>query len=668
MKTMTNRNKLRKSGTAKVYTKACVITLLLIFILVSYIIYAWLRYVSDTGAGAFGLEQLTTLTEYIGAPQLTIPLSFETIVEILIMQAGLWWVYLLIAVFFFLAATGRQDMEYKGIEKGSANWGNEKELQEFLDDTGIPQGNEFYASIGNKNGHSYVPHNFNEIVIGGSGAGKSFRKVKPDIMQMFGSYVATDPKGELYRDTARLLTKNGYKVKVLNFINIKLTNSYNPFVYMREEQDVISIADLFMKNTAGEGEKEDFWSNSAKDLLISIMIYLWKSESETKSFGRVVRLANSIQYADGKIDPRCELSCCMQMHSIDHPNDVATVNWGSVKGTPEQTMGGIAKSLSTRLGLWGVEDVDMMTATDEMDFDNIGVEKTAVFLITPPGRNPYKAIMNMFYTQLFERLMYAANFNHHGRLPRLVSCELDEFANIGQIPSFNETLAVVRSHNIRICIVLQGLSQLKALYEKQWEGIIGNCSLFTYLGTNDMDTKEYIVKRLGKTTVRSETKSHNRGQQGGGSSNEHFDARDLVTVDELPLIIKPTRESKKYGGRCILFVDEYRPFHINKYNTLKHPQIREVGSSFKKDRHNNTNIDEAYADKVREKEERAVTGVEKLMQKADTEVSYAKEQISLRERFEQGVPKMKPVHEPVPVEEENGGEFEEEFDETNIDF
>jgi type IV secretion system protein VirD4 len=195
---------------------------------------------------------------------------------------------------------------------------------------------------------------------------------------------------------------------------------------MAEEQDVVSITDLFMKNTIGEGQKEDFWTGSAKDLMTAICIYLWKSETETKTFGRVARLLSSITYSDGKIDTNCELAQCMKQHKIEHPADKASITWDSCLGTPEVTIGGIVKNLSSPLGLWAVEDVDNMMSVDEMDFDNIGVEKTAIFLIIPPARNPYKAIVNVFYSQLFERLMTVAREKYNGKLPRLVSCELDD--------------------------------------------------------------------------------------------------------------------------------------------------------------------------------------------------------------------------------------------------
>lgn len=359
---------------------------------------------------------------------------------------------------------------------------------------------------------------------------------------------------------------------------------------------VRNVADLFMKNSAGDGEKEDFWSGAAQDMLVAIMVYLWKTPYELKTFGRVVRLVNSVQYKDGKIDELCELARCLKNHCIDHPNDVAAVNWASIQGTPQETLGSICKVLSTRLRLWAVEDVDEMTATDEMDFDSIGKEKTAIFLIIPAARQTYKAIANIFYSQLFERLMFIANRDHNGRLPMLVSCEMDEFANIGKIPNFNETLSVVRSYNIRICIVLQGLSQLKALYEKQWDSILGNCSIFNFLGTNDQESKEYVSKKLGKTTVRVDSRSYNRGGKGGGGSDsESYVQRDLLAPDEISQVIKPKGKTKRYGGNCIVFVDEFKPFFLCKYDTMSHPLFPVTGSSFPNGIPNNTNINEVYA-------------------------------------------------------------------------
>lgn len=589
------KNKMRREKNVMIYVYMGIIGFLILFFFCCYLAYTILDYQNINNVESLSMTDFIGLCNLLGAPVGSVPLSFPTILTVLKMQiTTLWWVYAVAAVAVFLGATSNPKDDYRGMEQGSARWADKYDAKLFQDKTGIPMANKFYATITNPNKKYYSPHNLNEMVIGGSGAGKSFRKIIPDIMQMYGSYVVTDPKGELYRNTAKFLTEAGYKIRVLNLQDINYSNAYNPFAYMVDEQDCISIANLFMANSAGDGEKPDFWAAAAEDLLVAIMVYLFKTAEETKSFGRVIRLVNSIRYKNGKIDQNCELARCFNRHGIEYPNDVVTVNWNSIQGTPEETLGSIAKTLSTRLRLWATNDVDEITDVDEMDFDHIGTEKTAVFLIIPAARQTYKTVANIFYSQLFERLQYIANRDHAGRLPLLVSCELDEFANIGKIPNFGETLAVVRSYNIRICVVLQGISQLKAIYEKTWESIIGNCSLFTFLGTNDTDSNEYVAKRLGKTTVRVDARSYNRGNQGGGSDSESYIARDLLSADEIPKAIKPKGKSRRYGGSCILFIDEQYPFFCQKFDTLCHPMQPKTGSSFPSGIPNNTDIKQTY--------------------------------------------------------------------------
>lgn len=597
---MSNKNKLRGEKNKMVYIQMGIILFLILLASGLYLAYMMLDYASSHDEEvAMNTDSLIDFCTYLSAPELKAPFTLTTLWLCLKYQVTkLWWLYAAAAFGAFLMATGQTKDDFQGMEHGSATWADKYTLKKFKDKTGIPVALNTYVTVTNPGKKYYSPHNLNECVLGGSGAGKSLTKIEPDGLQMVGSYVFTDPKGELYRNMAKIFTEHGYKIRVLNLMNIHFSNAYNPFAYMTEEQDVLNVADLFMKNSAGEGEKEDFWTGAAQDMLVAVMVYLWKTPYELKTFGRVVRLVNSVQYKDGKIDELCEFARCMKAHAIEHPNDVVSVNWASIQGTPQETLGSICKTLSTRLRLWAVEDVDELTATDEMDFDNVGKEKTAIFLIIPAARQTYKVIANIFYSQLFERLMLVANRDCNGRLPLLVSCELDEFANIGKIPNFNETLAVVRSHNIRICIVLQGLSQLKALYEKTWESIIGNCSIFTFLGTNDMDSREYVSKKLGKTTVRVDSRSYNRGSSsggGGGSDSESYIQRDLLAPDEILQAIKPKGKNKRYGGSCIIFVDEYRPLFLPKFDTISHKLFDKCGSSFPKGVPNNTNIEEVYA-------------------------------------------------------------------------
>lgn len=585
-----NQNILRRHRSLKPLIITFAIMLVMLFFLVSVGIYAVLDYAYVHHITTMSFEQYFLALASMTSLKHTLPINAVTVQNILVQQLNLWWIYIGAVLLMFIFLTSRNRNDFKGMEHGSAAWANKSVIKEFQEKSNaIPVAKDCYVPI-----DFSKTDNLNEIVIGGSGAGKTFRKIKPDILQLNGSYVITDPKGELYRDCAKMLFGAGYKIRVLNLKDLHYSNAYNPFAYLMSEQDVISLSDLFMKNTKGEGEKEDFWSGAAHKTLTMLMVYLYKSETEIKSFGRIVRLLNSIRYSDNQIDMSCEFSRCLNKHAAQHPNDVATITWNGQQGLPQETMASITEVLSTRLALFSTTDLDAITTADEMDFDRIGIEKTAVFLIIPAARNTYKAISNIFYSQLFERLMRVADAKYNGCLPLLVSCELDEFANIGEIPAFNETLSVVRSYNIRICIILQGLSQLKAVYEKTYESIIGNCDIFTLLGSKDNDTLKYVSEKLDKITVRGDSRSFNRGSQGGGQDTEAYTERFLLYPNEIKKALKPKGKNRKYGGACIVFIGLEDPFYLPKYDTVNHPMFAQCGSKYKKYVHNNTDIQVVY--------------------------------------------------------------------------
>lgn len=587
-----NENILRRSRSKKPIIITFAVMVFVLYLLISYGYYCFMNYeyvhgpttsISDT------FIALTTMT----SGNFTLPFTPEIFLKIIMFQISIWYIYVSIALLIFIYMTSRSRNDFKNMEHGSARWANKYEIKSFQsDDKGIPLARNTYLPL-----KSDKAANLNEIVIGGSGAGKSFRKIKPDILQLNGSYVVTDPKGELYRDCAKMLKQHGYNVKVLNLVNLHFSNSYNPFCYITSEQDVVNVASLFMKNTAGEGEKEDFFSGAALKLLIALMMYLYKSENEIKTFGRVIRLLNSIRYKNGNIDMSCELARCLNKHAASYPNDAATINWSGMQANAQETQSSINEVLSTRLSLWSTTDLDAITSTDEMDFDSIGATETAIFLILPAARNTYKVVCNLFYSQLFERLQRVAESKYNGCLPLLVNCELDEFANIGEIPAFNETLSVVRSYNIRICIVLQGLSQLKAIYEKTYDAIIGNCDIFTLLGSKDKETLDYVSDKLDKITVRNDSRSFNRGsvQGGGGQDTEAVSERPLLYPSEIKEVIKPKGKNRKYGGSTIIFVGYEKPMYLDKFDTINHPLFSECGSKYEEYIHNNTYVEKEYA-------------------------------------------------------------------------
>ena len=614
-----SRNKLRgnKSKAPVIYTLVVIFLMGLSFVL--YATYAYLSYVYANKIENPNMNDIiASLNTLFTAESFALPITSDVIKEVLIMQVrDIWWLYAGIAMIVFLAVTSRNPNDFKGVEYGSARWANKYEESKFKDETGIPCGKGFYLTTTQKKGKYHVPNNLNETVIGGSGAGKSFRKIKPDIIQMTGSYIVTDPSGELYRDMGKFLEKNGYKVRVLNLNDIRLSNTYNPFKYMMNEEDVLKVANMFIENSGEKGEKGDFWTAASRKLLTLIMLYLFHSKDEVKSFHRAMTLLCSVEFEDGHISDNCEIANCIKRHQFQNnetETDAVSVLWNSLKTLPPETFGGISETLSTKLQQWTVKAVDILTATDEMDFDDIGVNKTAIFVIQPAADTTYKAIANIFFRQLFARLQYIAELKYNNRLPLLVSFELDEFANIGEIPNFNLELAVIRKYNIRVCIVLQAFSQLKSVYdEKIADGILSNCSTLTYLGTTDKDTTDYVSWKLGKTTVRVDTKSFNRGNQGGGTDSESYVARDLLTTDEISKAVQ-----KGENGKAIIFVDTFYPFFVDKFDLAKHKRFAEIGS----DRNpaqavNNANLEENYSKLYQEREDNYNKEKEKARQLSD---------------------------------------------------
>lgn len=590
---ISNQNILRRNQSKKPILITFAVLIFLLFLIISYALYCIMDYKYTNSISELDFSDYIIAISSMSSGNFHLQFTFNVLLEILKEQLSLWYVYTGCCAVAFIYITSRSRNDWKNMEHGSARWADNYEIKQLQSQSckGIPLAKDTYLPL-----DSDIAANLNEIVIGGSGAGKSFRKIKPDILQMNGSYVITDPKGELYRDCAKLLKKKRYDVKVLNLVNLKYSNSYNPFAYITNEDDVVNVASLFMKNTCGEGEKEDFFTGAAQKLLIALMMYLFKSDNEIKTFGRIIRLLNSIRYKNGAIDMGCELARCLNKHATEYPNDIASINWGGMQGNAQETQSSINEVLSTRLSLFGTTGLDAITSTDEMNFDDIGLKKTAIFLIIPAARNTYKVICNLFYSQLFERLMRVAENKYDGCLPKLVSCELDEFANIGEIPTFDKILAVARSYNIRICIVLQGLSQLKALYEKEYDGIIGNCDTFTLLGSKDKETLDYVSDKLGKITARNDSRSYNRGsmQGGGGQDTEAVSERPLLYPDEIKKAIKPNAKTRKYGGSSIIFVGYEYPMYLCKFDTVNHPLFAECGSKYPSYRKNNTYVEEVY--------------------------------------------------------------------------
>ena len=449
---------------------------------------------------------------------------------------------------------------YDDIEHGSSDWS---------------ENGEQYKVLSKKSGiilaeHNYLPldkrGNVNVLVVGGSGSGKSASYSIPNAYQMLGSYVFTDPKGELYDRTAGYLKEHGYKIKVLNLVHPQFSDGYNPLLHISSEIDVDVIANTIVKGQKAEGGGSDpFWDDSAETLLKALIYYLMATRPEEEqnlaSCAEMVRAANS----NGGSNLLTEL---MSQLPYDHP---ARMNYKSIEIAPEKTYSSILSTLQSKLGKFDSKEIAELTSTDTINFEEIGSEKTAVYVISSDTHGAYDFLLTIFFAQMIQQLYDFAD-NNGGRLKERTYFILDEFANIGRIPDFDKKISTSRSRGISFSVILQNLDQLEALYEKAHETIIGNCDTHVFLGSNSQKTVEYFSKALGEKTISHGSTSINRDKEHkktGTSDSEQIMARALMTPDEL---------RRMDNDLCIIFEKGIRPIKAPKFYYFKKPMAKEMAA------------------------------------------------------------------------------------------
>ena len=447
---------------------------------------------------------------------------------------------------------------YTDIEHGSSDWSENGEQYRVLSkNKGIILAERNYLPI-DKRG------NVNVLVVGGSGSGKSASYSIPNAYQRLGSYVFTDPKGELYDRTAGYLKENGYKIKVLNLVHPQFSDGYNPLMHVSSEIDVDVIANTIVKGQKTEGSGSDpFWDDSAEVLLKALIYYLLATrppeEQNLASCAELVRAANS----NGGSNLLTEL---MSELPYDHP---ARMNYKSIEIAPEKTYSSILSTLQSKLGKFDSKEIAELTSTDTINFEEIGTEKTAVYVISSDTHGAYDFLLTIFFAQMIQQLYDFAD-NNGGKLKERTYFILDEFANIGRIPDFDKKISTSRSRGISFSVILQNLDQLEAIYEKAHETIIGNCDTHVFLGSNSQKTVEYFSKALGEKTISRESMSINRDRdykKTGTSDSEQIMARALMTPDEL---------RRMDNDLCIIFEKGIRPIKAQKYYYFKKPMAREM--------------------------------------------------------------------------------------------
>ncbi len=397
----------------------------------------------------------------------------------------------------------------------------------------------------------------------GSGSGKSASYSIPNAHQCLGSYVFTDPKGELYDRTAGYLKEHGYDIKVLNLVRPQYSDGYNPLMHISSELDVDVIANTIVKGQKTDSGSDPYWDDMAEMLLKALIYYLIATRPEEEqnlaSCAELVRAAN-------KNGGSNLLSDLMSQLPYDHP---ARMYYKSIEIAPEKTYGSILSSLQSKLGKFDSKDIAELTSTDTINFEEIGSKKTAVYVISSDTHTAYDFLLTIFFSQMIQQLYDYADQNG-GRLKERTYFILDEFANIGKIPDFDKKISTSRSRGISFSVILQNIDQLEAVYEKSYETIMGNCDTHVFLGSNSFKTVEYFSKQLGEKTIDRNSISINKDKQNhktGKSVSDQIMARALMTPDEL---------RRLDNDLCIIFEKGLKPVKANKFYYFKHPMAKEM--------------------------------------------------------------------------------------------
>lgn len=460
-----------------------------------------------------------------------------------------------------------------GVEHGSAHWGNVRQLNRKYRDKD-PNRNVILTQHlqMSLNGRKHL-RNLLQIVVGGSGAGKSRNIVLPNLMLANTSYIVTDPKGELLRSVGPLLLKKGYVLRVFDLIDPERSHCYNPFSYIRKDADVFRLIDNFIKNTTPKNahQNDPFWEKSEIALDSALMLYLLHEAPPEEQ--NMEMLLTMIEYGgarDGDDSFQSPLDLLFEALEEEQPEHIAVRQYKIFKQAAGKTAQSILVGAAVRLAAFTLPEIQRLTARDDLELGKLGERKQAIFCIIPDSNDTsLNFLVGLLYTQAFQELYYQADKVHGGPLSIPVRLLFDEFANVALPDGYARLQATMRSRNIMATIILQNISQLKALFKDDWEGIIGNADAFIYLGGNEQSTHKYISELLGKETISTRTSSQSRGRSGSFSQNTQQAGRELMTPDEVRML--DNRDA-------IVLIRGEAPVIDRKYNLMKHPNIQETHS------------------------------------------------------------------------------------------
>ena len=469
------------------------------------------------------------------------------------------------AILFYY--TGQKNTR-PGEEHGSASWGSVRDLDKKYRDKDAGKNVILTQHLQMSMNGKLHRRNLLQIIVGGSGSGKTRFLAKPNLMLANASFICTDPKGEMLRAVGNLFLEEGYVLRVFDLIDPSKSDCYNPFCYIRKDADVFKLIDNFIKNTTPKGAKanDPFWEKSETALDSALMLYLLhEAPPEDQNMETILYMIENGGAKEEDDDYQSPLDLLFEALEEEQPDHIAVRQYHIFKQAAGKTAKSILVSAAVRLASFTLPEIQRITASDDMELGKLGERKQAIFCIIPDSNDAsLNFLVGMLYTQTFQELYYQADKVHQGALPVPVRLMFDEFANVALPDGYARLQATMRSRNIMSTIILQNISQLKALFKDDWEGIIGNADSFIYLGGNEQSTHKYISELLGKETIDTKTSSQSKGRNGSFSQNFQQAGRELMTPDEVRRL-----DNKD----AIVLIRGEKPVIDEKYDILKHPNI-----------------------------------------------------------------------------------------------
>lgn len=459
----------------------------------------------------------------------------------------------------------------RGAEHGSAQWGDVFQIAKRYRDKKHPKENliltqHFQMGL---DGHKHK-RNTNVLVIGGSGAGKSRSYAIPNALNCGNcSMVICDPKSEILRKTGGALKANGYEVRVFDLLSPDTSFCYNPLAYVRDDKDVLRLIETLIQSTTPPGAQssDPFWTKSETALLQALVLYLMhEAPREEQNFAMVMEMLAAAEVREEDEEYESPLDILFARLEMRDPESIAVKQYHVFKMGAGKTLKSILISVGVRLSAFNLPQIARLTYTDDLHLEELGEKKVALFCCIPDSDKSLNYLVGMIYGQLIQTLYYVADRKYKGRLPVPVHLLIDEAPNIAlPTDNFLPWLSTMRSRNIFCSYIAQNMAQLKALFKEQWESLVGLCDEFLYLGGNEKETHKYVSELMGKETLDTNTYGHSRGRSGSFSVNDQQTGRELLTPDEVRML-----DNRK----AILFVRGERPMLDDKYDLLRHPNIR----------------------------------------------------------------------------------------------